>query len=422
MLSLFRRAPRLSSLAAIVVGTVLTGCYTKLGTVAPSNSSPEHAVTDAPAVSEAHLSSDGTDPAQSAGTDARNDVDDFFQDFDHYALKYLDSSDRTLMKQATRLLKERADTEISRAAYRDRLNDFRTEHPDFYGNFFGDPFYATYDLQYTRLAELRQRIDTFINPQNGARRTASFYCNPFTYDPAFNGRCRGFTFAVSDFFLLPSGPEFDQDHDRILATRRNIGARSRSVNPAPRDINSAPHDPDTSQTPDTPPQTPDRPGSERAEQARSSDRLALQIEVPDDIDNSMQEVASSLEQRETILRIRQEIDRRRSEKGRLSIRERTRVARRVAEASGRDELTHSISRIQDMRAGQAHRRFPERRERNKPERRTRPQTEDRAGDSRSSRSTQRRSEDSASSSSSRRGSRSSEDSSGDRSRGDASGS
>ncbi|MCS4193819.1 hypothetical protein GGP50_002042 [Salinibacter ruber] len=261
---LFRRAPRLSSLAAIVLGIALTGCYTKLGTVASSESSPEQTVTDASAITEAPTSSDGADHTQSASTDARDDVDDFFQDFDHYALKHLDASDRALVRQATRLLKERADTEISQSAYRDRLNNFRTEHPDFYGNFFGDPFYATYDLRYTRLAELRQRINTFINPQNSIRNTASFYCNPLTYDPAFNGRCRGFTFAASDFFLLPSGPGFGQQdlpsaqgHDRILTTRRDIGLYPRSVDPGPRQ-------PDTSRTPDTPRPTPGHSGAERA--------------------------------------------------------------------------------------------------------------------------------------------------------------
>lgn len=425
---LFRRAPRLSSLAAIVLGIALTGCYTKLGTVASSESSPEQTVTDASAITEAPTSSDGADRTQSASTDARDDVDDFFQDFDHYALKHLDASDLALVRQATRLLKERADTEISQSAYRDRLNNFRTEHPDFYGNFFGDPFYATYDLRYTRLAELRQRINTFINPQNSIRNTASFYCNPLTYDPAFNGRCRGFTFAASDFFLLPSGPGFGQQdlpsaqgHDRILTTRRDIGLYPRSVDPGPRQ-------PDTSRTPDTPRPTPGHFEGERASanaqvtktlssaraaQDRSSDRSVSQIDVPDDVHHSMREVASSLEQKETILRIRREIDRRR-ERGRLSVRERARVAQRIAEANGRDELTRSISQIQGTRAGLVDRRRPERRNRSGLERRTRRPTDNRARASRTSRAAQRRSTDSESSSSSRQRSRSSENSSGDR--------
>lgn len=430
---LFRRAPRLSSLAAIAFGIALTGCYTKLGTVASSESSPEQTVTDASAITEAPTSSDGADHAQSASTAARDDVDDFFQDFDHYALKHLDASDRALLRQATRLLKERADTEISQSAYRDRLNNFRTDHPGFYGNFFGDPFYATYDLRYTRLAELRQRINAFVNPQNSIRNTASFYCNPLTYDPAFNGRCRGFAFAASDFFLLPSGLGFGQrdlpsaqGHDRILTTRRDIGLRPRSVDPGPRQ-------PDTSRTPDTPRPTPGQSGAERASadaqvtktlssapvaRARSSDRSAPQIDVPDDVHESMREVASSLEQKETILRIRREIDRRR-ERGRLSFRERARVARRIAEANGRDELTRSISRIQDMRADQANHRRPERRNRSGLERRTRRPTDNRARASRTSRAIRSRSTDSESSSSSRRGSRSSENDRQSRGKGDS---
>ena len=428
---LFRRAPRLSSLAAIVLGIVLTGCYTKLGTVASSESSPEQTVTDASALTEAPTPSDGADRTQSASTDARDDVNDFFQDFDHYALKHLDASDRTLVRQATRLLKERADTEISQSAYRDRLNNFRTEHPDFYGNFFGDPFYATYDLRYTRLAELRQRINTFINPQNSIRNTASFYCNPLTYDPAFNGRCRGFTFAASDFFLLPSGPGFGQQdlpsaqgHDRILTTQKDIAIRPRSVDPAPRAPDtsrisvggsSSPNrpapEPSTSDAAETvaldapPPSAPETP-------TQTPSRLVSEIEVPDVVRTRMQETASSLERTETLLRIRQEI-RRRSERGQFSHRERARVAQRIAEDSGMDELTRSISRVRRTLADHVDRRSSERLDLNDIERRTQRRAANRSTESSTSESVQRRTENSTSSESDRNRSRSSENSSDD---------
>ena len=204
MQSLFRRVSRLSVLpflGTVVLALALTGCYTKLGTVASSEDTTPSTTT----VADASSSSDRLDRTQSSGTDTLDAVDEFFQDFDHYALKYLDPSDRALVKRATRLLEARADGDISRATYRDRLNDFRLDHPGFYGNFFGDPFYATYDLRFTRLAELRQRINTFVNPQNSFRSTASFYCSPFSYDPNFGGVCRGFQYAASDFFILPGG-------------------------------------------------------------------------------------------------------------------------------------------------------------------------------------------------------------------------
>jgi hypothetical protein len=386
-------------------------------------------VADASAIAEAPTSSDGTDRTQSASTSARDDVDDFFQDFDHYALKYLDSSDRALVRQATRLLKERADAEISLSAYRDRLNNFRTEHPDFYGNFFGDPFYATYDLRYTRLAELRQRINIFINPQNSIQNTVSFYCNPLTYDPAFNGQCRGFSFAASDFFLLPSGPGFGQrdlpsarGHDWILTARRDIGIRPRSVDPASRV-------PDTSRIPGGGAPTPDRPTpdpstSDAAEAVaidappssapetptQTPSRLVSEIEVPDAVRTRMQETASSLERTETLLRIRQEI-RRRSERGELSLLERARVAQQIAEDSGVDELTRSISQVRRTLDDHADRGSAKRLDLNDIERRTRWRTANRSTEPNTSESVQRRTENSTSSESDRNRSRSSENSS-----------
>lgn len=129
--------------------------------------------------------------------------------------------------------------------------------------------------------------------------------------------------------------------------------------------------------------------------------------MPDDVRASMRETASSLEQKEAILRIRREIERR-SERGQLSIRERARVAQRIAEENGMDELTRSISRIQGMRADRMNRRVPERLDRSEIKRQIRRERTDRSPDSRSPKSVQRRSVDPASSESPRHRSRSSE--------------
>lgn len=243
---LFQRVSRRVSLlllGIVVFALTLTGCYTKLGTVASSEDTPPKATTVA-----ASPSSDAAARTFS-NADTLDAVDAFFQDFDHHSLKYLDPSDRALVKQATRLLKKRADAEISYATYRGRIHDFRLNHPGFYGNFFGDPFYATYDLRYTRLAELRQRINTFVDPRNGIRNTAGFYCNPYSYDPAFK-QCRGFSYAASDFFSLPlsfeptfaSARDFSSPASGLLADLEETH-RGRTVPHRPTDLAPAEDDP-----------------------------------------------------------------------------------------------------------------------------------------------------------------------------------
>lgn len=336
------------------------------------------------------------------------------------------ASDSQLVALATVLQKARADTEISYDEYKDGVWFFQRHHPGFYGNFFGDPFYATYDVRYQKLTWKRQLVEPEINPVNSFRNDDWFFCPPLSYDPAFNGLCRGFEFAVSDFFFLPAGPAFAQrvraperDHARTLATRRDPDAQTRSIDPAPRK-------PDTSRTPVAGAPRPDRPPSGRSTsnavktpatdadlsftrgtQSQTPDRLAPEFKMPDDVRASMRETASSLEQKEAILRIRREIERR-SERGQLSIRERARVAQRIAEENGMDELTRSISRIQGMRADRMNRRVPERLDRSEIKRQIRRERTDRSPDSRSSKSVQRRSADPASSESPRHRSRSSE--------------
>jgi len=342
------------------------------------------------------------------------------------------ASDSVLIVLATALQKARADTEISYGEYKDGVWFFQQQHPGFYGNFFGDPFYATYDVRYQKLALRRQLAEPDINPTNSFRNNKWFFCSPLGYDPAFNGQCRGLGFTVSDFFYLPSGPAFGEqnfasrrDRPQALATRGDADIQTRTAISASRT-------PDTSRVPvgDTP--TPDRPDPEPSTSdgaetvavdappsptpetpTHTSGRLVSKIEVPDRVRAHMQETASSLERTKTLLRIRQEI-RRRSERGQLSHRERARVAQRIAEDSGMDELTRSISRVRRTLTDHADRRPSERLDRNDIERRAQRRTANRSTESSTSESVQRRSEDAATSSESRRNrARTSENSSDD---------
>jgi hypothetical protein len=168
-------------------------------------------------------------------------------------------SDSHLVALATALQKARADTEISFGEYREGVQIFQQNHPGFYGNFFGDPFYATYDVRYSRLTWKRQFAEPDINPQNSFRNNDWFFCSPFAYDPAFNGQCRGFTFLASDFFFLPSGPAFGPQE---LASRRERVREhlpQRDTESRIRRADSAPPEPDTSRTPIADAPMPDRP-------------------------------------------------------------------------------------------------------------------------------------------------------------------
>lgn len=284
------------------------------------------------------------------------------------------ASDARLVTLATALQKARADTEISYKEYRSGVRLFQQHHPGFYGNFFGDPFYATYDARYQTLAWDRQLAEPDINPVNSFRTSDWFFCHPLGYDPAFNGQCRGFTFAVSDFFFLPAGPAFGRKHvasarDRspLLAAREDRTVRARAVSSAPRTPDTARGPVGDAPTPERP--LPERPPSEavettvanaspasaRAPRTGLSDPPAPRIDVPDDVQTSMQETASSFRRTEAILRIRQAIERRR-ERGPLSVRERVRVAQEIAADHGMDELTHSMSRLRDAPADAANRR------------------------------------------------------------------
>jgi hypothetical protein len=113
-------------------------------------------------------------------------------------------AESTLVSLATTLLRAREETTISHAAYRDGVRAFRELRPTFYGNFFGDPFFASYDVRYQRLTRERQAVEVNLNPAKRFRDGTALACAPMSYDPAFGGVCRGVRFAASDFFFLPS--------------------------------------------------------------------------------------------------------------------------------------------------------------------------------------------------------------------------
>lgn len=112
-------------------------------------------------------------------------------------------SDSQLVALATALLDAREETEISFSTFKQGVRTFRKLRPAFYGNFFGDPSTATYDARYMKMDRLRRLAGYEVDPLRGL--PGLFACNPMSYDPAFGGTCRGFRFASTDFFFLPSG-------------------------------------------------------------------------------------------------------------------------------------------------------------------------------------------------------------------------
>jgi len=139
-----------------------------------------------------------TSRAQNASFDPENPVRSL-------ATAHLESdADRVAL--ATSLIEARADTKISFATYRTGVRFFQQNHPEFYGAFFGDPFYADYDVRYQRLTDERRRanLDVNVDPFAILFNIDWLFCNPYAYDPAFNGQCRGFTFMADDFVVLPS--------------------------------------------------------------------------------------------------------------------------------------------------------------------------------------------------------------------------
>ena len=158
----------------------LTGCYTQL------QMAEEDPAAEASAEQTARTQGAPFDPAAPVASLRRANPD----------------SREELVSLAKSLQAARADTEISFDEYRDGVRFFRTNYPAFYGNFFGDPFYATYDVQYQRTARAAWLAGLDINPHRGFRSMTGFLCAPHGYDPAFG--CRSWAYRPSDFFSLPS--------------------------------------------------------------------------------------------------------------------------------------------------------------------------------------------------------------------------
>lgn len=107
-----------------------------------------------------------------------------------------------LVTLATALMEARADTKISQANYKKGIYFFRKLHPEFYGNFFGNPYYATYDSEYVYMSRVRSLATNEIDSQSGL--PGLFSCHPRWYDPAFGGQCE-YRFAAFEFLLSPDG-------------------------------------------------------------------------------------------------------------------------------------------------------------------------------------------------------------------------
>jgi len=167
-------------LGLLAVG--LTGCYTQLKVAGSESTSPraEQSVGDPQDVQEGAIDPDN--PVRSLR-------------------RATPESRAELVSLAKRLQEARADTEISYSEYREGVHFFRTNYPSFYGNYFGDPFYATYDVQYHTTARDAWRAGLDVNPHRGFRDVTAFLCAPHGYDPAFG--CRSWAYAPSDFFFLP---------------------------------------------------------------------------------------------------------------------------------------------------------------------------------------------------------------------------
>lgn len=105
-----------------------------------------------------------------------------------------------LVRQAAALIRAREDGAISFDQYRRGIHSFRTHHPQFYGAFFGDPFY--YDVRQQSLVRQRRLVSLKVEPRVGMNIESAFLCNPYGYDPKF-GECFGFSYARSDFFTYP---------------------------------------------------------------------------------------------------------------------------------------------------------------------------------------------------------------------------
>ena len=193
-------------LVLVLLSWGLTGCYTQLRMTDDTAETPR----TEPSARETQAPDTGADEAPTYADESRRSVAHggasagSFDPASPVASLRRATPDTTadLVTLARDLQAARAYSEISFAEYREGVRFFRTNHPAFYGNYFGDPLYATYDVQYHRTARAALAASRDLHPEIGFWRIGGFFCAPYSYDPAFG--CRGLSFAPSDFFFLPT--------------------------------------------------------------------------------------------------------------------------------------------------------------------------------------------------------------------------
>ncbi|MFB6272013.1 MAG: hypothetical protein ABEL51_03860 [Salinibacter sp.] len=292
-------------------------------------------------------------------------------------------SDSQLVGLATALMKARADTKISYSTYQKGVRVLKNTHPGFYGNFFGDPFYATYDSDYFNMVRYRRIAGRKVNPFSGL--SGMFSCNPLGYDPAFNGRCRGFEFALRDFFLLPTGftsaiastwtslyprssffwsrfsafscrdgrgiadwcgspyaEQFprDEGHRGVDVPDRpdersprpdTVGRRARGPSVVAEAPRGDAQDPSSSRTPTASIDIDEDLSPTRVKPIRTPDRLNPRIEVPEDVSETIQTRVASRQRIERRMRIRKRIREEYGPPRTLTPEERSRIASQLAD-------------------------------------------------------------------------------------------
>lgn len=276
------------------------------------------------------------------------------------------TTDTQLVEVATALLKAREDMEISYSTFRKGIWEFRTRHPDFYGNFFGDPFYATYDVDYFKMDRLRSLAALEVDPFGEL--AGMFACNPLGYDPAFGGWCRGFSFPIEDFFLSPNA-----SHGRssgLLASFPRVQTQSYwRPRTGPRADDGPATFSDTVRTPPVGPDVPyiasrsvdhsDSSGDERSDATEESGvtlddvqdliHLNNRVRLPDRLQHEMEEQVENLRRQEAILRLRRIVRERTNGRAALSDREQFELAQEMAErfsSGNRGDLLSQVRRME----------------------------------------------------------------------------
>lgn len=275
------------------------------------------------------------------------------------------TADSQLVEVATVLLKAREDMEISYSTFRKGIWEFRTRHPDFYGNFFGDPSYATYDVDYFKMDRLRYLAALEVDPFGGL--AGMFACNPLWYDPAFGGLCRGFSFAIADFFAWPDLS--DRRRSPLLASFARVENPFYWGDlPTPTTRERAPTFSDTMRTPRVGPDEPhiasrsvDLSDSSEDENSDASDESGItlddvqdlihlnhRVRLPDHVQHQMEEEVEELRRQEAILRLRRLVRERTSGRSALSDRERFELAQEMASGLSSGNEENLLSRVRRL--------------------------------------------------------------------------